>query len=199
MTDGTTQLHIGADFIRTTLLNHTAQDQQKMHRAFRWAIAHEISHLCDPAFNRFGRTYNIRIVLDNVAQICCFMGLLSFMPGTSVFLGSANYTAIFGLSAAFIALKGLCITRLHRRFEYTADAMAARLVDDNDQQSMTLALTTMTTAIRSSITNPYAQATWPMLRLYGWFYQRGTTAKLFFLHPSMERRVKRLQKAQASR
>jgi len=207
MTDGTTQLHIGTEFIRATLLNRTAQNRELAHRAFRWAIAHELGHLCDPVFNRFGRTYNMRIFLDNAAQGCAVIGLvgwaataLAFMnaPGhITIVPSNINYTAVLGVSVAFMILKALVIKILERRFEYTADATAARLVDDGDRQAITHALTTMTTAIRTSITNPYALATWPMLRCYGWCYQRGTLAKLFFLYPSIESRLKRLQQAQA--
>jgi hypothetical protein len=205
MTDGTTQLHIGVDFIRATLLNTATPDREVSHRAFRWAIAHEIGHLNDPAFNRFGRSYQLRTILDGAAQGCAAIGLVGWAATALAFMNTPdhitivpsniNYPAVLGVGIAFMVLKALVITVLHRKFEYTADAIAARLIDDGDHQAMTLALTTMITAIRSSITNPYAQATWPMLRLYGWLYQRGTTARLFFLHPSMERRVKRLQKA----
>ena len=198
LTDGSTQLHIGVEFIRATLLNRNAQNHEARYRAFKWTIAHELSHLCDPAFNRYGRAYQIRLILDKVASTCLFLSLVSFMPGASVFLGTTtNYTAILIASATFMVLNTLFVAVLHRRFEYFADAMAARLVDDSDQQAITLALTTMTTAIRNSITNPYAQASSSLLRLYGWCYQKSTLTKLFFLHPSIEKRLKRLQQSQA--
>ncbi|MFA6263468.1 MAG: hypothetical protein WC630_03425, partial [Candidatus Babeliales bacterium] len=76
MTDGSKQLHIGVAFLRECVLKQPHENQQRAYSAFRWTIAHELSHFCDPKFTLFGRLFLARRFLNNVAIGGFFGGIV---------------------------------------------------------------------------------------------------------------------------
>ncbi len=188
MTDGTTQLHIGVDFIRDFLLKPSSDNRRKMYQSFRWTIAHELSHFSDPNFKLFGHYYSyvIRLFLDKMAPICFFLGMVGMIT-------NASFSNLLIPSIIVIALKKFLITVLHRRFEYYADKRSASIIDEFDPQDMKVALTTMTENINKSLSDSAVVSVNPLGQLLSWVFRKFSHIQTFLLHPSIKSRIDRTQ------
>ena len=194
MMDGTTQLHLGVDFVKTFLLAKSSENRALMYRAFRWTLAHEVGHLCDPLFKKFGRFYNVRRIFNQLITGLFLLGMVSLIPGAHLVLGAVNSALILAISMSFAVLQKVVLILLHRKFEYFADAKSVGIIDDLDFVVVERALTTMDHATRSAIIDPYEHAPDRASQLLGAYGKKFAIAKLSLGHPSINKRMQRLQK-----
>jgi hypothetical protein len=197
MTDGSTQIYLGTDFIRTYLLNPSARNS-KTYQAFRWIIAHEVGHLCDPGFKFFAQLFSLRFIIDKSASML-FVGSLAALPfsynNPDTFIWA---TKLFTASTLFIIGKKVTLTLLQRKFEYAADALSVKGFSQLDFDTIKTALTNITNAIKSSYPNPYENSNNTIMRYVGNVFKKLTLFNLFIGSPSIDKRIKRLQKAHIS-
>jgi hypothetical protein len=190
MTDGSKQLHIGIDFLRECLLSQPHENRQKAYSAFRWTIAHELSHFCDPKFTLFGRLFLARRFLNNVA-IGGFLGGIVGLMGQPQAWNNVRLLVI--ASGLFLILKGVASIFMHRKFEYFADAKSVGVIDDVDLNDIKDTLTKMTAAIRDCIHSSYENSPSYFLKLFAWGYRKFKLAQIFLLHPSINKRIARMK------
>jgi hypothetical protein len=190
MTDGAKQLHMGVDFLREYLLDQSPENRQKSNNLFRWIIAHELGHFCDPTFNLYGRAFFVRRFLFNFAfagSIGVAIGLL-FRPQT---WNDSRY--FFVASVLLLIVNGITSIILHRKFEYFADKKAGNIVTDVDADDIKNMLTTMTTTIRDGITSPFDNLSGYTAQFFAWCYKKFKRAQIFALHPSVDKRIERMR------
>lgn len=202
MTDGSKQLHMGVDFLREYLFNQPQENRQKSYNLFRWIIAHELGHFCDPTFNLYGRAFWARRFLFNFAIAGSIGGILASIIGTRPFvqpetLNNAQYYAQYYVIAGglFLIIAGAVSIILHRKFEYFADKKAAGVVADVDCTDIKIMLTKMTATIRDGITSPFDNLSGYTAQTVAWCYKKFKRIQIFALHPSVDKRIARMQKS----
>jgi len=187
LTNGSTQLHIGAELIRTFLLTPAPADALAMSKAFTWTLAHEIGHLSDSLFKGYAKAYLPRNVATRVANFCFFIGIANTIsPGA---LTTFNGTNLLVGSLVFMCFQQLVTIFLHRQFEYRADNSVAQSTTENTSQDAKIALTTMTAAI-----NTWDQQAIVLQTSLSKAIVKFKLWKLSFLHPTISERIARLKK-----
>jgi hypothetical protein len=185
MTDKTTQLHIGIEFIRKYLLCKEPENIKIKHSCFIWIIAHELGHLADPKMHLFARSYKIRIIMNRAISICISVGAINVIfPGS---IGLSN-TYLLPLGTSLFVFNKLATALLHRSFEYTADKNSLRCFDNFDPKISKTVLTEITSTIKKDIEKNASHNSSFIGNLKKIFIQ----LKTFALHPSVDRRINRL-------
>lgn len=187
MSDGTTRLYLGTAFIQKFLINPPARQEELHHRCFRWVIAHELGHLCDPSLNRWANWAKARSIVVSMGNMFTMIGVMhtvfSVLPYLSA-IASPQYLLFLaiglGLKGGYNGLEIL----LQRRFEYFADKRSMQTDDQFSTQELEFALGIMNAEIAA------AQSQAPALTIK----QRILSYKLSFFHPSIKKRVAALQK-----
>jgi hypothetical protein len=192
MTNGSTQLHIGANFIRRFLLTPTQHNIVAMHRAFLWSIAHELGHLTDPMFKAYGNTHRARAIFDRVTLILSISGAISFfLPAHIVLINPFVFLATAGL----MLTKTVAVMALHWQFEYAADKQTLFNREQgfcpDDAQ---LALEVMTAEITQCIERRTARipGSGVIDQLLATITRRHFLSKSFAVHPSISSRIERM-------
>lgn len=197
MTDGSTQIYLGTDFIRTYLLNPSARNKNT-YQTFRWIIAHEIGHLCDPGFVFFAQLFSLRFIIDKSASML-FVGSLAALPFSYNNPETLIWTTkLFVASSLFITGKKIALTLLQRKFEYTADALSVKGFSQLDFDTIKSTLMNITNAIKSSHQNPYEHSNNTIMYYLGHLSKKLSLFKLFIGAPSIDKRIQRLQKIKFS-
>ncbi len=196
MTDGSKQLHMGADFLREYLLNQSPENGQKSYNLFRWIIAHELGHFCDTKFNLYGRAFFIRRLLFNFALGGSIGVAIGSLVRPQVWNDSRYF---FVASVLLLIVNGITSIILHRKFEYFADKKAGNIVTDVDADDIKNMLTTMTTTIRDGITSPFDNLSGYTAQTLAWCYKKFKRAQIFALHPSVDNRIERMRKSVISK
>lgn len=163
MLDGSKQLHIGTEFIRTQLLDSSPEDALLRHRAFRWAIAHEIGHIGDPVMRWWSspRVWAVRVLSQKVAGMLIFAGIFDLIfaqtPMLHYFSGGKAFLFITaGLTVK--AVHKLVETSMHRYFEYTADRLSFNTADHFTTAEPHYALVLMNAAIAQEVVRQEQEA-----------------------------------------
>ncbi len=191
MTDGSKQLHIGVDFLRKHLLTQPQENRQKSYNLFRWIIAHELGHFCDPIFNLYGRTFFVRRLLFNLALGGSIGGIIGSLVQSQTWNNNRYFFVACGL---FLIINGIASIILHRKFEYFADKKAVGVVTDVDCNDIKIMLTEMTSMIRASITSPFDNLSGYTAQTFAWCYKKYKRTQIFMLHPSVDKRIARILK-----
>lgn len=190
MLDGSSQLHIGANFIKKLLLNASSDNPTTRYNAFRWTIAHELSHLSDPTFRLYGNLYSMRKVFTNVVTLLFFFGLAtslwSSLPGCLNFLTPLRMLSV---GAAFWVIRKMFLIKLFRNFEYAADEKTMSISDTFTPHDAHYALRSIVSDMSSFLKAPYDKSTSNLVRFIGTCYERYMIIKLFHLHPSIQKRI----------
>jgi hypothetical protein len=200
MTDSSTHLYVGSKLIKRSLLDDADEKAASAYRSFRWIIAHELGHLCDPKFKIFAQSFVVRNIIDKIAKVYLGLGIIKMLfPVTqAVIFIHPNFIVAVG---AFIVLKKIMIILLHRSFEYSADKIALRGLPEFDIKDMQNALDDMITAIKPLL---YADPTNKLNLLVGKnfpsiknsvIYKKILEASIFYLHPSRSKRIRRILKS----
>jgi len=184
MLDGSTQIHIGSELIKKFVLQNRTY---KSYNAFRWTIAHELGHLIDPAFTRYGASYKINKFINYCVLFVLYGSIAHvFFPTFSAFPAAYCITG----TISFMLLKKIFIIILHRQFEYNADKYSFKL-NEFSIEDVKYSLTGMTDAIKQemhehSIANQRAS----------WLNNRISYITTFYLHPKISTRILKLSKMQ---
>lgn len=199
MTDGSTQLYVGSELIKRSLLDDADEKAASVYRSFRWIIAHELGHLHDPKFKFFAQSFIIRTIADKIAKIYLCIGIINLLFPITKTVISLHPSFIIA-AGAFLLLKKILGIALYRSFEYSADKIALQALPDFDLKDMQEALYGMRAAIKPLLdTDPtnklslFVRTTFPSIRDRV-FYKKILEASVFYLHPSMNKRIKRVKK-----
>lgn len=186
LSNGTTQLHLGSNFIRTFLLTPNGEERPVMEEAFRWSIAHEIGHLSDSLFHAYAKSFSLRTFFDLVTTTMCIGGAANLI--------FPNQFAFFSLPILLTALllktlkKGGLII-LHRSLEYRADKIALEYPAlEVNPAAAQRALQIMTTHIKHRIKRDKGNNLLHRLQIF--YYKINS----FLLHPSIEKRMRHMKK-----
>jgi Zn-dependent protease with chaperone function len=198
MTNGTAQLHIGADCIDSLLLADDASKQ----RAFIWTLAHEIGHLTDPLFKAYGKSFVARkmyaLALELVIIWACMQAVF---VGTGI-MHTAMVPTISLLTPylSLLILSKIINVQLHRQFEYNADATALHLLPDfkiEDQEIAVRSITQATVTFINETNAVAANASW-FTKMRAALRKRFTRWYYFHKHPSLQARVLRVKELLAA-
>lgn len=213
MQDGSTQLHIGAAFISSFLLDSATENALQRHRIFRWTIAHELGHLCDSTMHWWASKGKIRdgivSITDMLISYGIFDGVFAHIPALTRFSGgNYQFYIILGLGLK-IAYKTTEII-LHRNFEYFADAVSVKTAEQFSAHEIEQGLTSMTTAIKkclaaeqktarealvaTSKTSALGTLMLPILLVMQAYKNKVAQFNLFLLHPSVASRLAAIKK-----
>lgn len=191
MTNRTTQFHIGAELLKKYLVNHDPKKAHENYQALRWVVAHELGHLADPVFNMFARTYFVRNFIENA---CLFAFLFA---GGNMILNNTSHALFVGM-ASFMIVKKIFLILLHRKFEYNADRISLQAVPGIELKVIEKTLRSMQNAIMplchmDTTTKLYrfVGVYFPALCNSSW-YKKIVEMTFFYLHPSLNRRMKKL-------
>ncbi len=198
MTDGSTQLYIGSDLIKRSLILDADAKSAPAYRSFRWVIAHEIGHLCDPKFKMFGRSFALRNIADKIAQAWLGLGMINMLwPASKTIVNLPQGFLI--AAASFIILKKIFIMALQRSWEYSADRIALQALQDFDANDMQNALNSMIGAMKplfasdpSSKLNLFF-ANYPSVKETA-LYKKVLKASYFYAHPSTNKRIAHIKR-----
>ncbi|MFA5306987.1 MAG: hypothetical protein WC365_06080 [Candidatus Babeliales bacterium] len=190
MTDGSKQLHMGADFLRKYLLNQPQENRQKSYNLFRWIIAHELGHFCDLKFNLYGRAFWARRFLFNFAIGGSIGGIIGSLVQPQAWNNTKYFVVASGL---LLIITGIVSIILHRKFEYFADKKAVGVVTDVDADDIKNMLTKMTATIRDGITSPFDNLSGYTAQFFACCYKKFKRIQIFVLHPSVDKRIERMR------
>lgn len=199
MTDGSMQMHIGAEFIRNFVLNTDEANLAPGYEQFKWVIAHELGHLCDPAFISYCKAFTLRSIINQSLSIIFYAGLIGFFwPRWADFLG-VNPMLLMGISTALSIIQYIATIIIFRKFEYNADKISMTIHHTCSPEQAGQAIEMIRTPIVAfaSTCNPLEPKTilesyFPMIANFS-LYKKYLLYSYFHLHPSIKSRVIRLK------
>ncbi|MBM3893517.1 hypothetical protein FJ365_03920 [Candidatus Dependentiae bacterium] len=156
LVNGTKELHLGTTFIRTQLLDSSLEDALLRHRAFRWALTHEIAHIVDPKLRwwTMPRVWAVRVILQNISGGLIFAGIFDIIFAHIPMLHnfSGGKALLFIATGYFIKITHKLVeVMMHHLFEYTADRLALNTSDQFTTDEPRGAIDTMNSAIAQEI------------------------------------------------
>lgn len=187
-TNNTQQLHIGADFLRSFVLNN--EESKGKYKAFLWTIAHEIGHLNDPLFKMYGQSYYVRSFIDTFCVTFLFLWVGNLVAPNIISLPIHNLLLTIGIGT-WLCKKTIIIV-LHRKFEYTADAATLNNKFEFTSSDAKTALTIMIAQIKNLIALKNLAFSFFIPKILQSYFNRLIEFKIFMYHPKVENRVQAL-------
>ncbi len=199
MTDDSMQIHIGAEFIRTFILNSNEQDLSIRYEHFKLVIAHELGHFCDQLFLMYGRAFRLRSIFTQVISIVFYAGLIGLIWQRWADFLTFNPLYLCFLSTILTGAQYIATIILFRQFEYNADKIAMTILPSSTTEQVEQALNmirepiidfcnTNTPLEPKTILETYL----PQIGNANW-YKKYLRYKMFHLHPSVRNRIKALR------
>ncbi len=219
LVNGTKELHLGTTFIRAQLLDPSPEHVMLRHRAFRWALTHEIAHIVDPTLRWWAKPQvsGVRVILQNVAGMLIFAGvfdiIFAHIPMLHYFSGGKAF--LFIAIGYFIKIVHKLVEAcMHHLFEYVADRFTLHTADRFTTDEPKYALANMNAAIAEEVARQEQRAKDALvvaskesfiLRLVLPFRlallfckQWYARFNLSLLHPSLKKRLAAMEKQLAS-
>lgn len=203
MTDSSTQIHFGAEYLRNFIINPSQQDIATSYDQFRWVIAHELGHLSDPLYVLYGKSFKIRTLFNRMLLVLFYLGLLGLCWNRMASFLFYHPLCFIGTSLALDITQRAFTILLFRKFEYNADKKSLSIFPPARPQLIEEALTKMQNPIIAFSYNPnpenprtVLEKLFPAITHYSW-YKKYLVMRYFYLHPYYKKRVNRIKKIKA--